>query len=88
MNIQLIAYSLLFIGALCLTGRLLWHCSHMNQNLIGKYSGFLGLFCLFMPNQFNQVGNHHRVRVLILIPILGLIFLLLLLLQSYLGVGK
>jgi hypothetical protein len=66
----------------------MWHFWHMTQNIIGKYSGFLGVFCLFMPSQFNLVGNSHREKVLILIPVSGLVFLLLFLLQNYLGIGK
>ena len=54
----------------------------MNQNLIGKYSGLFGIFTLGMPSQYDQLGNEHRQKFLVMLPINLVLFALLFFLKS------
>ena len=78
---------IIFLVSFLIIGALLWHFWHMIQNVIGKYSGLFGVFCLFMPKQLNQVGNHHRQRVLVLLPLACIAVFFLFLGSSYLDIG-
>ena len=89
MNIALgITYLVLFILSFVSIGKMLFHFWHMNKNVIGKYSGFFGMFILGAPNQFNQEGNRHRQKFLMYIPVTIILFLTVFFLSSYLGISK
>ena len=77
-----IIYFALFILAL------LKHFWYMNQNIIGKYSGFLSVLILGMPSQFNEVGNAHRKKLLVMLPLVTILIVILFFLGSYLGIGN
>ncbi len=66
----------------------MFHFWHMNQNVIGKYSGLFGVFILSAPNQFNEEGNRHRKKFLISLPVSLTLFLVVFFLSSYLGISK
>ena len=89
MNIVLgITYLLLFVLSFVSIAKMMFHFWHMNQNVIGKYSGFFGIFILGVPNQFNQEGNRHRKKFLITLPVTISLFLVVFFLSSYLGISK
>jgi len=46
-----------------LTGKAIYHMWFVVTNVTGKHANFLGLLALFMPNQFNEVGNKHRASL-------------------------
>jgi hypothetical protein len=60
----------------------------MIQNITGKHAGFLGVFVLGMPNQFNQLGKEHRLKFFIIFPVVLVLFATVFLLGEYLGIGK
>ena len=49
----------------------IYHTYHLSMNTKGKYSSYLGFFLFFMPNQFNDIGNKHRISLIYSIAILG-----------------
>ena len=65
--IQILFIGVAFVGAMALTAKAIYHMYHVVTNVTGKYASFLGPFLLFMPNQFNETGNKHRVA---LVPVL------------------
>ncbi len=52
-----------FIACFILTGKAIYHMWFVVTNITGKYANFLGPLLLFMPSQFNDVGNKHRVSL-------------------------
>ena len=66
--------------------KMMWHFWYMNQNLIGKYSGFIGPFVLFMPNQFNNKGNEHREKFIKFLALVLVSFLCFFGLYEFLGI--
>ena len=82
-----IIYFALFILAFPAIFILLKHFWYMNQNIIGKYSGLLSVLVLGMPSQFNEVGNAHRKKFLVMLPVVLVLFVMLFFLSSYLGIG-
>ena len=51
-----------FVSSLYFTGKTIYHMFHMINNITGKYANFLAPFVLFMPSQFNEEGNKHRIK--------------------------
>ncbi len=51
------------VGAFFFTGKTIYHFFYMVTNMTGKYASLFGPLALFMPNQFNAVGNRHRVAL-------------------------
>ena len=54
---------LAFIGAFIFTIKTIYHMWFVVTNVTGKYASFLGAFLLFMPSQFNEIGNKHRIAL-------------------------
>jgi len=61
-----------FASAMYLTGKFIYHMLHIVRNVTGKYAYFLGALLLFMPSQFNEVGNLHRAKLLNIFPFMFL----------------
>ena len=60
--IKAIILLLAFISFLYFTGKTLYHGFNMINNVTGKYASFFAPLILFMPSQFNEEGNKHRVK--------------------------
>jgi len=54
---------LAIVSCLYLTGKAIYHMYHMLNNITGKYANFLAPFVIFMPSQFNEEGNQHRIKL-------------------------
>lgn len=64
MEMAKIAISVLaFVACFVLIGKAIYHMWFVVTNVTGKYANFLGPLLLFMPNQFNEVGNKHRASL-------------------------
>ena len=84
MDLGLIIFSFILFGVtIFLLFKMMWHLWHMIQNLTGKYSGFLGFFVLFMPNQFSAVGNKHREKFIYFLLLTIVSFICLFGLKTY-----
>ena len=53
-----------YIFCFVLIAKAIYHTYYVLTNLIGKHSGKLGFIVLFMPGQFNKIGNQHRVYLI------------------------
>ena len=58
----------LFPFALFATGKVIFHVYKVVTNVTGKYTSLFGAALLFMPSQFNEEGNFHRVQLLRWLP--------------------
>ena len=52
-----------FVTFFYLILKALYHGFNMINNVTGKYASFLGPLVLFMPSQFNEEGNKHRIKL-------------------------
>ena len=62
----ILSFILVLTFAVCvvLTIKMIYHMWYVITNITGKYSSFLVPFILFMPSQFNSLGNKHRLALL------------------------
>ena len=62
-KLQVVILVLAFVACMFFTGKVIYHAAYVINNVIGKHSSFFGPFILFMPSQFNKIGNKHRVSL-------------------------
>ena len=60
--VKAIILLLAFVSCFYFTAKAIYHMFHMLNNIIGKYANFLAPLVLFMPSQFNEEGNKHRIK--------------------------
>lgn len=74
-----ITFVVVLIVCSILTVKCIYHIWFVVTNIKGKFARILGPFLLFMPNQFNDVGNKHRALLFrAVIGVIGCWFILLL----------